>query len=119
MSRTPNKTPNLIPIKNDQGDHVSSPSSHSEVDIKYLLRALVKYGASDLHLKVGRPPMFRINGKLVTAKMPELGNEEVERIIFGILSSKQAAELDDKRQIDFSFKVSNLGRFRCSVFYQR
>ena len=45
--------------------------------MKYLIRALVKYNASDLHLKAGRPPLFRINGKVIPAKMAELTEDQV------------------------------------------
>lgn len=89
------------------------------VDMRYLARALVKYGASDLHLKAGRPPIFRINGKLITAKMPDLDAEQVEKIVFSVLSSKQKVEVEEKKQIDLSFIVSGLGRFRAHVYYQR
>ncbi len=93
--------------------------SSKKVDMKYLVRALIKYGASDLHIKVGRPPIFRINGKLIPAKMQELKSEAAESLILGILNEKQKAELEEKKQIDLSFRVTELGRFRCNVFYQR
>lgn len=89
------------------------------IDMRYLVRALIKYNASDLHIKVGRPPLYRINGKLIPAKMSELGADLAESIILGILSNKQKAELETKRQVDLSFEVKELGRFRCHVFYQR
>ncbi|MCM2277597.1 MAG: type IV pilus twitching motility protein PilT [Oligoflexia bacterium] len=89
------------------------------VDMRYLVRALIKYNASDLHLKVGRPPLYRINGKLIPAKMDELGQEQLEQIIYGVLSAKQRVELEEKRQIDLSFHMKELGRFRCHVFFQR
>lgn len=97
---------------------VPSDESH-RVDIKYLIRALVKYNASDLHLKVGRPPIYRINGKLVPAKMAELNQPNVDSIIFSILTEKQKNELSERKQIDFSFRLEEYGRFRCNVFYQR
>lgn len=89
------------------------------VDMRYLVRALVKYNASDLHLKSGRPPLFRINGKLVAAKMPDLEPEQVERIALDILSARQKIELEEDRNIDLSFVVNGLGRFRCHIYYQR
>lgn len=87
--------------------------------MRYLIRALVKYGASDLHLKTDRPPLFRINGKLIPAKMPELTQDQLVALLRGILTDKQLADLDSKRQIDFSFKVENHGRFRCNAYFQR
>jgi twitching motility protein PilT len=101
------------------GDGPSRPAIDPKVDMKYLIRALIKYNASDMHLKVGRPPLYRINGKLVAAKMPELTQDQAEMIIFGVLSDKQRVDLDHKRQIDMSFRVKDFGRFRCNVYYQR
>ncbi len=89
------------------------------VDMRYLVRALVKYNASDLHLKAGRPPLFRINGKLVPAKMPELEADQVEKIVLDILTSRQKVDLEANRSIDLSFVLNGLGRFRCNVYYQR
>jgi twitching motility protein PilT len=88
-------------------------------DMKYLIKALVKYNASDLHLKVGRPPLFRINGKLIPAKMPELNPQIAESLLLGLLSAKQVMQLEEKRQIDFSFRMKDYGRFRCNVYYQK
>jgi len=93
--------------------------ANSKVDLKYLVRALIKYSASDLHIKVGRPPLYRINGKLVPAKMSALGKDQAESIIFGILSAKQMVELEKNRQVDLSFRVEDYGRFRCNIYFQR
>ncbi len=96
-----------------------SQVDYAKIDIKYLARALVKYNASDLHLKVGRPPLYRINGKLFSAKMPEFTQAASQSIILDILTEKQSAELEMKRQIDFSFAIQEIGRFRCNVYYQK
>lgn len=87
--------------------------------MRYLVRALVKYRASDLHLKVGRPPLFRVNGSLVPAKLHELDQYQVESIIFSIMSDRQKEELSRKRQVDLSFAMAELGRFRANIYYQR
>lgn len=90
-----------------------------KVDMKFLIRALVKYGASDLHIKVGRPPLYRINGRLVAAKMESLTSDDVRHIIHGILLQRQIDAVESKRQIDFSFHMKDHGRFRCNVYFQR
>jgi twitching motility protein PilT len=89
------------------------------ISMAYLARALVKYSASDLHIKAGRPPLYRINGKLVPAKMGELRPDEVQTIIHGVLTDGQRRDLAARRQIDFSFRIPELGRFRCNAYYQR
>lgn len=101
------------------GVEASTKSQTSELDVRYLIRALVKYNASDLHIKVGRPPLYRINGKLVQAKMPVLENSVIEKIVSEILTERQVKELEEKFQVDASFRVGKLGRFRCNVFFQR
>jgi twitching motility protein PilT len=117
MSTNPNiKAPPKVETESPSRNIGTPPQ---KIDMKYLVRALIKYNASDLHLKVGRPPLYRINGKLIPAKMEELSLELVESIIFGVLTGKQKAELDTKRQIDLSFEFKDFGRFRCHVFFQR
>src|SRR5262245_55258438 len=97
----------------------TTPSSHAKIDMKYLIHALIKYNASDLHIRVGRPPLYRINGKMVATKMQELTQEQAEQIIYGVLSDKQLVDLHEKRQVDLSFRIKDYGRFRCNVFFQR
>lgn len=93
--------------------------SAPEMDMRYLVRALIKYGASDLHLKVGRPPLFRIHGKLVPAKMPEMTQASAQALLDSVLSARHREELERNRQVDMSFRIKDIGRFRCNVFYQR
>lgn len=99
--------------------HNPSTAAAKTIDMKYLIRALVKYNASDLHLKAGRPPLFRINGKMVPAKMAELTEDEVQHIVFSVLNDRQKSDLDHKRQIDLSFRVDDIGRFRCNAYFQK
>ena len=97
----------------------SAGPSPSQIDMKYLVKALIKYSASDLHIKAGRPPLYRINGKLVPAKMPEFTPEQAQAIIYSILTSRQIKELEEDRQLDLSFGSKGLGRFRCNVYFQQ
>ena len=94
-------------------------NSKKSTDIRYLIRALTKYGASDLHLKVGRPPLYRINGRLVQAKMDAMTSEGMEKVVSDILTSRQIQDLENHYQVDASFRVGKLGRFRCNAFFQR
>jgi twitching motility protein PilT len=96
-----------------------SSSTSSQVDIRNLVKALLKFHASDLHLSVGRPPLYRINGKLIPAKMPEITKEKAESIIFSFLTPRQISDLEVRKQIDLSFHIEELGRFRCNVYYQK
>ncbi len=85
----------------------------------FLARTMVKYNASDLHLKVGRPPLFRVNGDLIPAKMPKLKESEIQEIIFSVMSEGQIAEIASKKDVDFSFRLADIGRLRCHLSYQR
>lgn len=87
--------------------------------LKYLLNALLKHGASDLHLKANRPPMYRISGKLVCAKMSDLPTSTVKELLYSILTEKNIQELEKHLQVDCSFTIEGLGRFRANVFMQR
>lgn len=90
-----------------------------KIDMKYLLRSLIQYNASDLHLKPDRPPLFRIGGKLTAARMATLTSERLNTILLGVLTETQTRELERKLQIDLSFRLGDLGRFRCNIFFQR
>lgn len=87
--------------------------------MKYLLHALLKHGASDLHLKANRPPMYRINGKLVPAKMAELSNEAVKEVLYSVISDRHKGEFEKNLQVDCSFQLDGIGRFRINVYMQR
>lgn len=95
------------------------PSTDKRVTLKSLLKGLVKHKASDLHLKVGRPPIYRINGALVPAKLPRMSSEQVKGLAYGMMSSKMQVQLEKEMQIDFAYTVQGLYRFRANVFIQR
>ncbi|MEO7397242.1 MAG: PilT/PilU family type 4a pilus ATPase, partial [Ilumatobacteraceae bacterium] len=85
-----------------------------------LLQATVASGASDLHLSVGRAATVRRDGYLVKFDgVPVLDNSTVERIVMTLLDDKHKAELAAHHQVDFSFGIADLGRFRANAFKQR
>jgi twitching motility protein PilT len=90
------------------------------VELNEILNAAAKYGASDVHIKVGRPPTLRINGKLVPLKTPEpLGSRHIEEMLGLILGPLQRERFDHSHEIDCAYSVPGLGRFRVNVFRQR
>lgn len=97
----------------------AAPGPQNRPTMKFLLHALVKHGASDLHLKCNRPPMYRINGKLVPAKMGELSTEDVKTVLYSILNDKQVRDFEKNKQVDASFSIEGMGRFRAAVYMQR
>lgn len=120
MSRNPLRMLNGAPEAPAQStQNTQQPGAAQKITMKYLLHALLKHGASDLHLKANRPPMFRINGKLVPAKLPELSAEAVMEILYSILNEKLVAQLESNMQVDCSFNMESMGRFRANVYTQR
>ncbi len=84
-----------------------------------LLRLVVEKGASDLHLTVGLPPVFRINGKLVPTEYARMSPEETKRLVYSILNDKQKEKYEKTWELDCSHGVRGFGRFRVNVFKQR
>lgn len=123
MSRRPAKTGETLTSTDDESQIPEPPdpldTSKPRISARALIRALTKYSASDLHLKAGRPPLYRIHGKLVPAKMQLFTAEQVQEIVYSLLSHKQIAELERKRHIDFSFMDREQGRFRANVYFQK
>lgn len=82
------------------------------------LRYLVEKNGSDLHLKVGRPPMLRIKGELVPSEYTVIGKDEIKELLLPMLTDLQVKKLEDDRELDFSYLVEGLARFRGNIFHQ-
>jgi twitching motility protein PilT len=90
------------------------------MDLQNFLNLAVQGGASDVHIKPGLPPLFRIRGSLVPAKgAARLTPEEVEAVVRALTTPEQQTELVRDRELDFAFALPSLGRFRCNAYYQR
>jgi twitching motility protein PilT len=76
-------------------------------------------GASDLHLTVNTPPMLRIDGKLVMTDFPSLSPEDTKSLMYSILNDEQKAVFERDRELDFSFSVPEVDRFRINVHFQK
>lgn len=86
-------------------------------DLLFLIRAFLKYNASDLHLRPNRPPLYRINGRILPATMSSLSAQQLEQILNPFIPDSLRKILEVKRQIDFSVEIEEFGRFRCNVFF--
>jgi twitching motility protein PilT len=84
-----------------------------------LLKDAVDRGASDIHISVGVSPVFRVNGKLVRAEYPPLTKDDAQRLIFSILSNEQRRTLEQNWELDFSYGLKDVGRFRTNVYKNR
>jgi twitching motility protein PilT len=89
------------------------------VGLRELLETMVKKNASDLHLTVGSPPQMRIDGKLIKTSHDLLTPEDTKKLAYSIMSEKQRQKFEEKSELDLSFGIENLSRFRCNVFMQR
>jgi twitching motility protein PilT len=84
-----------------------------------LLKAMIEKGASDLHLTTGTPPQLRIDGKLHALKMPPLSPQDTKQLCYSVLTDAQKHRFEESSELDLSFSVQRLSRFRGNVFVQR
>jgi twitching motility protein PilT len=84
-----------------------------------LLKVMIERGASDLHVTTGSPPRLRIDGKLVPMDHPNLTPPETKSLCYSILTDSQKHRFEENNELDFSFGVKGLSRFRGNVFMQR
>ena len=122
-----NGSASLIPrygTGDDRGNAVKE-----QISMRTLLRSAVKNKASDLILTVGLPPLLKISGVIMTLDLPPLDPEDVERLVFGVITRRQRIVLEEKRELDFALAAklfkSEEGqsetpcRFRFNAFFQR
>jgi twitching motility protein PilT len=105
----------------DFSDYVSQEQTISveNVHMDDLLREVVERGASDLHFSVGLPPALRIDGRLVHMAYAPLTPNEIQRMVYDILSAEQIQWFEKTRELDFSYGARGVGRFRVNVYRQR
>jgi twitching motility protein PilT len=84
-----------------------------------LLQTLVQLNGSDLHITTQTPPQVRVHGKLQTLDLPVLGPAETKALAYSVLTDAQKKRFEESLELDFSFGIRNVARFRCNVFNQR
>ncbi len=84
-----------------------------------LFRLMVDQGASDLHITSGAPPYLRLHGNMISLNYRELSSQDVQGLIFEILSEKQKKSFIEKWELDYAYTLQGIGRFRCNIFMQR
>lgn len=87
--------------------------------IDQLFRIMFEKGASDLHLAAGASPSLRLHGEMVALEFPALSNEEVQFLVFEILNEKYKKNFIETWELDCSYTLAGVARFRCNVFMQR
>ena len=89
------------------------------INLLQLLKFAVDQGASDLHMVAGCQPALRVNGRIVRVKMDALVKEDVRKLAYSVLSDSQKSKFEEAKELDFSFDVKSLARFRANYFFQR
>jgi len=103
-----------------QADKSAPAGQNPTVDLNNILKIALKAGSSDVHIKAGLPPIFRIDGSLYPYKEANrLTPDQVNRIAFGIMNKGQQEKFRENMEIDLAYGVPGLGRFRVNIFQQR
>ena len=84
-----------------------------------LLKAMIEQGASDLHISTGSPPQIRIDGKMTVLSSPNLSSAETKQLCYSVLTDAQKRKFEEENELDLSFGVKGLSRFRGNLFVQR
>jgi twitching motility protein PilT len=87
--------------------------------MKQLLEEMVQRNSTDLHLTTGAPPMFRIDGELVPTNYEIMTPELIEQLSYSVLNDQQKKRFEMEWELDFSFGIAGLSRFRGNCFKQR
>lgn len=88
------------------------------MNLKDLLHLMIEKRASDMHLKEGRPPMFRIDGKLAPLDMDILSNSDLKEMIYSILDERQRKKFEETNEMDLAYNLEGVARYRANVFKQ-
>jgi twitching motility protein PilT len=108
------------PAEPAEGAPTAARATVKEPEVNKLFRMVMKHEASDLHLKVGQPPMMRLRGDIRRVDMRPLTQEDMERLLLPHLSARQRKILEEEGGVDFSYVVGqDECRFRVSLFRQR
>lgn len=108
----------LLPLGDDLEDS-DAAGGREPSHVDEVLREAVLRGSSDIHLSVGLPPVIRIDGRLVRTEYAALNGQQIQRMVYDILTKDQILWLEKSHELDFSYGLSEVGRFRVNVYRQR
>ncbi|HEX2779869.1 MAG TPA: PilT/PilU family type 4a pilus ATPase [Gemmatimonadaceae bacterium] len=98
---------------------LSANAQGAPFNFKAILQQMIQQNASDLHLKVGRPPTLRVNGDLTPLQLPPMRPEDLKSLAEQVMTPKQVKEFAENKEADFAIGVPGIGRFRVNVYQQR
>ena len=88
-------------------------------NLEQLLEGIKVYNSSDLHLNVGLPPTLRKDGKILRLETKELTEEDINNLLYSILKSDQKVELEENLELDFSYEIPGIARFRANYYFEK
>ncbi len=89
------------------------------ITLLQLLKFATDQGASDLHIVAGSQPALRVNGRIVRVKTDVLTKEHTRKLCYTVLSDSQKSRFEEQKELDFSFDIKNMARFRANYFFQK
>src|SRR6478752_6833348 len=108
-----------IPMAEAAGQATAQATPASTFNFKHTIGQMVQRNASDLLLKVGRPPTVRVNGELHALEMQPVKPEDLKMLAEQVMTPRQVKEFAEKKEADFAIGVPGVGRFRTNVYQQR
>jgi twitching motility protein PilT len=97
----------------------AAPAQAGSINFKLVLQEMVRRNASDLHLKVGRPPTIRVDGELEPLDQAALKPEDLKTLAEQLMTARQVKQFAEEKECDFAIGVPGIGRFRVNVYQQR
>lgn len=95
---------------------IEEEEKKSNIDIKKLLKSVLHFNSSDLHLVPGSEPQIRIDKSLKPLNLPTLSAKEIEEMAYALIEDKQKKIFEENNELDFSFELDNIGRFRANYY---
>jgi twitching motility protein PilT len=89
------------------------------LDLQDLLKTMIENDATDLHITTGTPPQIRVYGRLIPLELPPLNAADTKRLAYSVLTDAQKHHFEEEHELDFSFGIKGLSRFRGNIFFQR
>ena len=109
-------TSQIMQAATEPGKKATEPLGLDEIHIDDLLREMVQRGSSDLHICVGVPPIIRVDGQLMALNYEKFSPMQTQRLVYDILSDEQIQRFEDNWELDFSYSLKNVARFRVNIF---
>ena len=97
-------------------EEIDDNSVSKSIDIKKLLKSVLAFKSSDLHLVVGAEPQIRIDKELRPLNLPVLNAKDVEEMAYSLIEDKQKKVFEEHNELDFSFELKGIGRFRANYY---